>query len=557
MAIENKGVIYYKLDPHYHYEGDYTKNCGLNGGEIDGNFHFLRGYDISSFDVSEDKNILTITRFNGEEIKVNIEKEFPDYEYDFSYDSENGILKVVSPSGKVLDIEGFLTNLSSKVYVDGSIIGDGTKRNPLSVSRFIRTGMYKPAKALVDTLPTSNIGRNDIYVTKEQASKFGLLYPIEGVKEISNRLREINSEWRVPTKEDWDNLLNLVEDCDEYKNHNEIVTNTFLGENAGSALKTVEYWDRFYRRIESGESVMDEDRFSLDANGNYVHDAEGKYVGEFNSTDKYGFSIYPVGFGGRQGVENIEGFGKWAAYWTLTEDDAYDDMYVKVFSYKEKGVEQTTWGTGCHLSLRLVKDFTGTNFSPAENIDGNAIVAQLFPSDDETKTLIWTAENVDFSNPQYGGVMSSEWDSVLKTVYRYYVNEWDGTKWIKNVMMDGDTIVIHDVDGVRMHEWRVDGGELIDTLKEVNDKIDELTEYFNDKNVDVKDEISNLDRIVAENKVTSEDSSIVVIGGKTDGNTTEATKIKVNLPSSGMIKLDEHGLYLDGNFNFGDDWKIN
>ena len=55
MATENKGIIYYKLDPDYHFSGDYTKNCGLNGGEIDGNFQFLRGYDISSFDMSEDK----------------------------------------------------------------------------------------------------------------------------------------------------------------------------------------------------------------------------------------------------------------------------------------------------------------------------------------------------------------------------------------------------------------------------------------------------------------------------------------------------------------------
>ena len=83
MATENKGIIYYKLDPDYHFSGDYTKNCGLNGGEIDGNFHFLRGYDIFSFDMSENKEELVITRLNGEELKVNIKENFAGYDFEY------------------------------------------------------------------------------------------------------------------------------------------------------------------------------------------------------------------------------------------------------------------------------------------------------------------------------------------------------------------------------------------------------------------------------------------------------------------------------------------
>ena len=84
MATENKGVIYYKLDPDYHYEGDYTKNCGLNGGEIDGNFHFLRGFDISNFELSKNKEELIVTRFNGDKMSVNLKEQFSGY--DFEYD---------------------------------------------------------------------------------------------------------------------------------------------------------------------------------------------------------------------------------------------------------------------------------------------------------------------------------------------------------------------------------------------------------------------------------------------------------------------------------------
>ena len=45
------GVTYYKLSENI-YPGDTTKGCGLTGPEIDGNFHFLRGYDIKTGDLS-------------------------------------------------------------------------------------------------------------------------------------------------------------------------------------------------------------------------------------------------------------------------------------------------------------------------------------------------------------------------------------------------------------------------------------------------------------------------------------------------------------------------
>ena len=80
-----KGVIYYKLDPQFHYENDVTLNCGLTGGDIDGNFNFLRGYDIKTFEVSEDKRELTVVRHNGEKLAVNIyDPQFYHFEYDKS-----------------------------------------------------------------------------------------------------------------------------------------------------------------------------------------------------------------------------------------------------------------------------------------------------------------------------------------------------------------------------------------------------------------------------------------------------------------------------------------
>ena len=65
------GVTYFKLKSEF--DGDYTKNCGLLGEEIDENFYFLRGNDIETIYVDNDRN-LVIERVDKdyEPIKVKI-----------------------------------------------------------------------------------------------------------------------------------------------------------------------------------------------------------------------------------------------------------------------------------------------------------------------------------------------------------------------------------------------------------------------------------------------------------------------------------------------------
>ena len=53
MATNTNGLIYYKLDANVHgYNGDVTKNCGLRGEEIDGNFTELGGVKEVVFSVT-------------------------------------------------------------------------------------------------------------------------------------------------------------------------------------------------------------------------------------------------------------------------------------------------------------------------------------------------------------------------------------------------------------------------------------------------------------------------------------------------------------------------
>lgn len=718
MATENKGVIYYKLDPDYHYEGDYTKNCGLNGGEIDGNFHFLRGYDISEMGLSKDREELVLTRFNGDKLSVNLKENFSGY--DFEYDKSAGVLKITMPYGETMDLEGFLTERIFHVYGDFTVDGDGTRYNPIRVSSIAKTGTYRPAKTMLDLadensgeeLPTKNIALNERYVTREKVSKYGLLYPLTGVDAIQKRLQEIGSEWRIPTKADWDQLLNIIEDCPEDKNHESDLTNTFFGKNAGAYLKSVEQWNPYYRKLEDGEIVLNGERFTLDGNGNYIPNEDGEYLKVINSEDKFGFAVYPVGFGGRRGKSSIGGFGEWAAYWSSTEEDRNRDMYVKVFSYDERTIEQNTWGRDCYLSIRLVKDYTGENLYDTEVIDGNTVTTKHFIMDNDADklkydtTLVWTCENIGFSNPQYGGVVSPEWPDAEGTSFeiRYYVNDWDGEKWVKNEIQEGESIVLFEEEGVEMHEWRIVNGKLVDTLeitmnevandfKEVHEKIENLEqaladetneriaadeaerdariaadealqneidstneavskldervvaleeaevkneERFNEieKDIDnletaLEEEVAKLtekideeaqarkeadeaerdariaadeaekkareeadaaekaereaadatekaERIAAdaEEKAAREeadeyhlmrieenelevDNSLAIKHGDYSSDVPSRTQLKVNFPANGMIRLDEEGLYIDGNFNFGDDYKIN
>jgi hypothetical protein len=95
---------------------------------------------------------------------------------------------------------------------------------------------------------------------------------------------------------------------------------------------------------------------------------------------------------------------------------------------------------------------------------------------------VWTKENVGFGNAEYSGVTSGEWleyaNEYIST--RYYINDWDGKKWVKHEIHEGESIVIANYREYRMHEWRLIDGEFFDTadlLKEQFQKIlDTMTE---------------------------------------------------------------------------------
>lgn len=564
MAAQN-GVIYYKLDPRNHYDGDVTKNCGLSGGEIDGNFNFLRGYDIADFEVSKDKTELTIIRHNGEKLPVNI---YNPNLYQFEYDKVNGVLKVTMVKGDddkpvvVNEVEGFLSEKNFHVYGNPTITGDGTRYRPIQVSSIAKTGTYQPVLDILNTIegdaiPAKGNTKGDRYVTKEKVSSFGLLYPLDGVMAIQERLDEIGSEWRVPTKADWDQLLNMVEDCPQDKTHDDKrnPANEYLGVNAGMYLKSNELWEPIYRKIREDEDFIEGERYDY-VDGQYIPNEKGAYVKELYSDDRFGFGIYPLGFGERRGISTIGGFGKWAAFWTASEEDTKNDMFVKVLSNNERAVEQNTWGRECYLSLRLVKDYNGTNLYDTEVIDGNTVPTIYIDAKDEDRdkydtTLIWTKENIGFNNKEFGGVVSKEWEPHLENYsdIKYYVNDWDGTKWVKHELHEGESVVIIEHDGIRMHEWRLVDGEFVDTAEMIKGEFGEELANFDAVIKEVSGRIDVLDgRIDAveariadvEENIKNNESEIKVLDEKIELEKSE--RIAADAVLDGRLVANEEGL---------------
>jgi uncharacterized protein (TIGR02145 family) len=455
MATNTNGLIYYKLDANLHgYSGDITKNCGLRGEEIDGNFNFLRGNDIKSIQFDE-KGTMFLTKYNGEILTA---KQAETPEYDFNYNPESGSLTIVTPDGKEVVLTGF--KVTTNVYHDYTLDGYGSQEYPLEISNQAKTGRYRPAIKLLDTtledengrrlesLPMENNTKHDRYVTKEKISRFGRLFPLEGVEKIAERLKNISSEWHVPTKEEWDEILNVI-DCAS-PTHSSKDSNVELGEFAGTVLKSIKYWEK----AETGKLLAE---------------------------DAYGFGVYPVGYCGNRGKKYYGSFGLSSAFWTATVEDNHKDMYVKTFDYNNETVGQRTWGENYYLSLRLVKKFTGNNFSDSEDIDGFTSNCVHIPG----TSLIWTKDNIAFSQEQYDGFAPTEWKEYenIETddnsyEIRYFVNDWNGNGWDKHEIKEGEGIVLYEGENGRMHEWLLVDGELIDTAillkEEFAEEIDKI-----------------------------------------------------------------------------------
>lgn len=568
VVTEINGVKYFKLQSNY--PGDYTKNCGLLGTEIDENFYFLRSNDIDKMSVNN--GILTLTRVDGDTLSAGISMP-----YTFNFDEKTGKLIITDGNGDVQVLEGFVVEGKDvRVASDATLNGDGTKGNPLRISELEKTGTYAPANEFLDmavydyfelvcelldegtkvyhyekrnknqvpedadvieysekptkglnfesphwikvrkdiNLPdASNLGAGYRIVTRESKDNFGLLYNYDGVKKIQAALDATGSLWRVPTRKDWALMLNAAEYCEEDRDHDTVYVNEWTGKNAGARAKATTLW-KGSNRQEKGLPVSGEDSLPI------------------AGTNK--FTVYPLGYAdGSRGAEDedfdLEAFTKKSSFWSITPTSSNGESYssnifTRTFAYDTRRVLQESSKPSSRMSIRLVKDFESGQMdaNEIENILGYDMPVVLITNDETGYSKLWTSINVGFSEEQYDGVYSKEWSAATGSERGheiiYYINEWDGKEWHKKQMSEGDSIVL--LDGgkdesgntIYNHEWRIYSGEtgpmLIDTAEAIKGEFQKEIDNINDR---IDEEISTRTAADEELRQRIDDLQIVEI----------------------------------------------
>ena len=164
-----------------------------------------------------------------------------------------------------------------------------------------------------------------------------------------------------------------------------------------------------------------------------------------------------------------------------------------------------------YLSVRLVKDYVGDNYETVESINGQTIPCVLM----KDSLQIWTQINIGFPHEQYSGATSIEWmdltDEDRGVDIKYFINEWEGDKWVRGEMSEGDTIVLHEYEGQKYHEWKVINGELIDV-------VDALKSEFEKEFVNIYDNIENLKEsdTILQDQITNNANEIDLLKERAD-----------------------------------------
>ena len=473
-------LYYYKLVSEY--PCDVTKGCKLAINEIDSNFNQLKGDDIKSAEFVRDEKTLVLTRNNGEKLIVPL----TDVTYNLDVDAEcgeSGTTLTISYDGaegeKSITIANILTadNLMSiigsdiltKVITDGTLKGNGTMDSPLGIKGVEKTGMLAPVLEVFDLtnggkLPeVAKLGTR--YITKEYVNDYGYLYNGAGVAKISQKLRdefispntkegEEKYAWHVPSKAEWDVLLNSIEPCD-YRNHNSAKCHIELGKVAGKYLKSECGWlgqpdcECTITKPNTG-CTYPQESYVEDGVGYDESDVPSEKLESPIGVDKYGMTILPSGVSILDTYKRpqADSFGVQAVFWTTTHvyGDVDQDVYAKVFDWDKGGVTQVAECPKPYYSVRLVKEYNGSNYYDSEYINGILYKTILFPESGQ----IWLAANYSdkegFIEYEEGGeipeLVEVNNGQVLEKRVEMFINEWNGEYWEKKIMHEGDTVVI-------------------------------------------------------------------------------------------------------------------
>ena len=464
------GLFYYKLVSKY--PEDVTKDCKLSVTEIDHNFYTLKEMDIKTAEFDRSTKTLVLTRVGGEKLIVPLSSVTYSFEASkesspsgdtltIKYDGEDGEKEIVFDGVVTRDnIKDIINDEVLYVITDATLKGNGTVSAPLGLRGVEQTGSYAPVKSVLDLTEGEKLPEigayGERYVTLEEVDDYGKLYNGKGLDRIADILESEKKGWRIPTKADWDALLNSIEPCE--KNHDSEDCHVELGEFAGKYLKSSCGWigqDECQCGMgtpppcsggssESCDNVNDGDPYSPQEKPQSC-----------GGVDKYGFTVLPSGDGkiDSRGRAKFDEFKGMSFFWTdsFVHGDKGQDKYVKVFDYEKCGVVQEAYCPDDYLSVRLVKDYDGSNYVDSEYIGGQVYKTLLFPDSKQ----IWLATNfaqtegfVTYDGPE--SCFNDEEVEVLdvnggedvSTRKIYFINEWNGEYWEKKPLNEGDTFTV-------------------------------------------------------------------------------------------------------------------
>ena len=468
------GLYLYKRNSPY--DGDVTKNCKLTINEIDDNFLYLKGEDITSatFDTTSKSLVLTKNDSELDPLIIDLSHVTYDLDVETSCSADEGASITISYDGadgnQTVTFDHIVTvdnlrsvigsDLLTKVITDGTLKGDGTSSSPLGLSGTEKSGMIAPVKGRLDLtkggkLPeVAKLGTR--YITIEYVNDYGYLYNGEALAKITESLEKEGKGWRVPTKADFDVLLNSIEPCD-YQNHNSAKCHIDLGLIAGKYLKTECGWlgepdcECTSTAPMTGCSVQDqvssEDTDYVEGEQNIeITDEPNLNLESYQGVDKYGMAILPSGNAILDAFNRPQAnyFKEKTFFWTSTHvhGDIDQDVYVKVFDWNKTTVSQAAECPSPYYSVRLVKDYDGSNYFDSEYIDGVLYKTILFPKSRQVWLATNYAKNEGFETsgvPMMTAVNNGE---VLEKSKALFVNEWNGEYWEKRALNEGETVVV-------------------------------------------------------------------------------------------------------------------
>ena len=467
-----KGLYFYKLNSPY--SEDVTKNCKLTINEIDSNFLSLKDEDIASAEFDKKSKSLVLTKNNGEQLIVNLSDVTYDLNVETSCSADEGASITISYDGadgnQTVTFDHIVTvdnlrsvigsDLLTKVITDGTLKGDGTISSPLGLSGTEKSGMIAPVKGRLDLtkggkLPeVAKLGTR--YITIEYVNDYGYLYNGEALAKITESLEKEGKGWRVPTKADFDVLLNSIEPC-EYQNHNSAKCHIDLGLVAGKYLKTECGWlgepdcECTSTAPMTGCSVQDqvssEDTDYVEGEQNIeITDEPNLNLESYQGVDKYGMGILPSGNAILDAFNRPQAnyFKEKSFFWTSTHvhGDIDQDVYVKVFDWNKTTVSQAAECPSPYYSVRLVKDYDGSNYFDSEYIDGVLYKTILFPKSRQVWLATNYAKNEGFETSGVPMITNVNNGEVLEKRKALFVNEWNGEYWEKRALNEGETVVV-------------------------------------------------------------------------------------------------------------------